>query len=48
LLAAQNNLSFVSEVDLHYLVAESEHYCVFCLHPFLNVAVVIIGCSVLV
>lgn len=38
LLTGQDDLCFVGEVDLDYLVAESEHDGVFGLHPLLDVA----------
>lgn len=38
LLAGEDDLSLICEIDLDYLVAESEHNGVFGLHPFLDVA----------
>lgn len=46
-LARQNYLRLVSEVHLHNLVTQSEHYGVFGLHPLLDETVAAIGWSLL-
>ena len=44
----QNDFSLVCKVNLNNFVAESEHYSVFSLHPFLDIAISIIRCSIFI
>lgn len=39
LLARKDDLSFICEINLDDLIAQSEHDCVLCLHPLLNITV---------